>query len=166
MSSIRRVVKAPERWPRIVELARDYGETLPPEPDAAALNAFLLRRKQADPAHYPDVSLAVLKLMGPGEYVLMRPGDEAAGALRTGGARLHALHRAQSAFRGPRHAAASEGARRRAAVPRRRVGRHRPQLHSEGGRRAQGGARHDQADRGGGAGARASARYSRRWSQA
>jgi exoribonuclease R len=79
VSSIRRVVRAPERWPRIVELARNYGETLPPDPDARALNGFLLRRKQADPEHYPDVSLSVLKLMGPGEYVLMRPGDEAQG---------------------------------------------------------------------------------------
>ncbi len=79
VSSIRRVVRAPERWPRIVELASHYGDTLPPQPDAKALNEFLLRRKQADPAHYPDVSLSVLKLMGPGEYVLMRPGDEAEG---------------------------------------------------------------------------------------
>ena len=78
VSSIRRVVKAPERWPRIVELARGYGEQLPPEPDAAALNAFLQRRR-SDPLHYSDVSLAVLKLMGPGEYVLARPGDPAAG---------------------------------------------------------------------------------------
>jgi len=75
VSSIRRVVKAPERWPRIVELAGHCGESLPAAPDPAALNAFLLRRKAADPAHYADVSLSVLKLMGPGEYVLMRPGD-------------------------------------------------------------------------------------------
>ncbi len=73
--SIRRVVKAPERWPRIMELAERYGDKLPPEPDSGALNAFLLRRKQADPIHYPDLSLSVLKLMGPGEYVVMRPGD-------------------------------------------------------------------------------------------
>jgi VacB/RNase II family 3'-5' exoribonuclease len=79
VSSIRRVVKAPERWPRIVELARRYGEQLPPEPDAAALNGFLTRRRQSDPLHFSDVSLAVLKLMGPGEYLLMRPGDPAAG---------------------------------------------------------------------------------------
>jgi len=79
VSSIRRVVKAPERWPRIVELAGHYGEKLPPEPDAAALNGFLVRRKQADPVHYADVSLSVLKLMGPGEYVLMRPGDDPQG---------------------------------------------------------------------------------------
>jgi exoribonuclease-2 len=75
VASIRRVVKAPERWPRIVELAGQYGEKLPAEPDAGALNAFLARRKQADPLHYPDISLAVLKLMGPGEYMVMRPGD-------------------------------------------------------------------------------------------
>ena len=79
VSSIRRVVKAPERWPRIVELARQYGEALPPEPDARALNEFLTRRKQADPLHYADVSLAVLKLMGPGAYALLRPGDDAQG---------------------------------------------------------------------------------------
>jgi VacB/RNase II family 3'-5' exoribonuclease len=79
VSSIRRLVKAPERWARIVELAEHYGDKLPPEPDAGALNQFLLRRKLADPVHYPDVSLSVLKLMGPGEYVLLRPGDEAQG---------------------------------------------------------------------------------------
>jgi exoribonuclease-2 len=75
VSCIRRVVKAPERWPRMVELARQCGDTLPPEPDSGALNAFLMRRKQADPVHYADLSLAMLKLMGPGEYVLLRPGD-------------------------------------------------------------------------------------------
>lgn len=79
VSSIRRVVKAPERWARIVELASHYGERLPADPDAAALNAFLVRRKQADPTHYPDISLAVLKLMGSGEYAVMRPGGEADG---------------------------------------------------------------------------------------
>jgi len=79
VSSIRRIVKEPERWPRMVELARQLGEALPPEPDSGALNAFLLRRKQADPLHYPDLSLSILKLMGPGEYVLLRPGDPAEG---------------------------------------------------------------------------------------
>jgi exoribonuclease-2 len=75
VSSIRRVVKDPERWPRIAELARQYGEQLPAEPDPGALNQFLLRRRAADPVHYADVSVAVLKLMGPGEYVVARPGD-------------------------------------------------------------------------------------------
>src|SRR5262249_42310466 len=75
VSSIRRVVRAPERWPRIVELASRHGEMLPPQPDAAALGAFLLKRRAADPAHYADLSLAVIKLMGPGEYTLARPAD-------------------------------------------------------------------------------------------
>lgn len=75
IASIRRVVKDPERWPRIVELARQYGEQLPANPDAGALNAFLVQRRSAEPVHYPDISLAVLKLMGPGEYVVARPGD-------------------------------------------------------------------------------------------
>ncbi len=79
VSSIRRVVKAPERWPRIMELAEHYGEKLPPEPDSGALNAFLLRRKRADAVHYADVSLSVLKLMGPGEYVLTRVGEDGPG---------------------------------------------------------------------------------------
>lgn len=75
IASIRRVVKDPERWPRIVELAQRYGEGLPASPDPAALNAFLVRRREADPLHYADISLAVLKLMGSGEYVVARPGD-------------------------------------------------------------------------------------------
>jgi exoribonuclease-2 len=79
MSSIRRVVKAPERWARIVELAAQHGVKLPPEPDSAALNRFLLKQRDADPVHYPDLSLAVLKLMGPGEYICYRPGDDPQG---------------------------------------------------------------------------------------
>lgn len=79
VSSIRRVVKAPERWPRIVELAQRYGTKLPDQPDAGALNAFLQARKTTDPTHYADVSLSVLKLMGPGEYVLLKAGEESEG---------------------------------------------------------------------------------------
>jgi exoribonuclease R len=79
VSSIRRVVRTPERWSRIVELAAQYGEALPAEPDSGALNAFLLKRKAADPVHSADLSLSVVKLMGPGEYVLERPGGQAAG---------------------------------------------------------------------------------------
>jgi len=75
VSSIRRVVRTPERWQRIVELATRTGDTLPPQPDSGALNLFLQKRKAADPVHYADVSLAVIKLMGPGEYVLSRPGE-------------------------------------------------------------------------------------------
>jgi VacB/RNase II family 3'-5' exoribonuclease len=76
VSSIRRVVRTPERWQRLVELAGRYGDQLPPEPDSGALNVFLQKRKTADPVHYEDISLAVIKLMGPGEYVLSRPGDQ------------------------------------------------------------------------------------------
>ena len=75
VASIRRVVKTPERWERIVELAAKQGEKLPAQPDSKALNDFLTRRKAADPDHFADLSLAVVKLMGPGEYVLQRPGD-------------------------------------------------------------------------------------------
>ena len=76
VSSIRRVVKTPERWSRIVELAARYGDKLPQEPDSGALNRFLEKRKAADAVHYADVSLAVIKLMGPGEYVLSRANDK------------------------------------------------------------------------------------------
>ncbi len=74
-SSIRRIVKRPERWPRLVELARTLGGTLPIAPDARALNAFLSERRAADPGRFADLSLAVIKLMGPGEYAVERPGD-------------------------------------------------------------------------------------------
>lgn len=77
--SIRRVVRTPERWPRIVELAARNGEQLPEEADSRALNAFLQKRKAADGVHYADLSLAVVKLMGPGEYAFARPGGESAG---------------------------------------------------------------------------------------
>jgi exoribonuclease-2 len=79
VTSIRRVVKAPERWQRIRDLAERYGSKLPPEPDAQALNEFLVERKRSDAGHYADVSLAVLKLMGPGVYVAARAGGEQAG---------------------------------------------------------------------------------------
>jgi len=75
VSSLRRIVKTPERWDRIVQLAAAHGGKLPAQPDSKALNDFLLTRKAADPDHFADVSLAVIKLIGPGEYVLERPGD-------------------------------------------------------------------------------------------
>jgi len=75
VSSIRRVVKTPERWDRIVQLAAAQGGHLPANPDSKALNDFLMQRKAADPTHFADLSLAVIKLMGPGEYILERPGD-------------------------------------------------------------------------------------------
>lgn len=75
VSSLRRIVRTPERWDRIVNLAAEKGEKLPAQPDSKALNDFLLRRKAADPDHFADVSLGVIKLIGPGEYVLERPGE-------------------------------------------------------------------------------------------
>lgn len=77
--SLRRVVTTPDNWPRIVELAEEFQETLPNEPDSRALSAFLNRRKEVDPDHFPDLSLAVVKLLGPGDYVVQRPGHDSAG---------------------------------------------------------------------------------------
>ena len=79
VSSLRRIVKTPERWDRIVQLAATLGGHLPGEPDSKALNDFLLQRKAADPVHFADLSLAMVKLIGPGEYVLERPGDTVSG---------------------------------------------------------------------------------------
>jgi VacB/RNase II family 3'-5' exoribonuclease len=79
VSSLRRIVKQPERWDRIVQLAADQGIKLPPDPDSKALNDLLIKRKAADPAHFADLSLTVIKLIGPGEYALERPGDPSPG---------------------------------------------------------------------------------------
>ena len=75
VSSIRRVVKTPERWDRIAAVAAMHGGALPAAPDSKALNQFLIARKTADPDHFADLSLAVIKLLGPGQYMLERPGD-------------------------------------------------------------------------------------------
>ena len=74
-SCIRRVVRTPQRWDRIVELADRYGTKLPAEADSGALNVFLGAQRTKDPVHYPDLSLAVIKLMGPGEYVVIVGND-------------------------------------------------------------------------------------------
>ena len=79
LPSLRRVLRTPERWPRIVELARQLGESLPPAADAKALSDFLVRRQAAAPQLFPDLSLAVVKLLGAGEYVLKLPGQPAEG---------------------------------------------------------------------------------------
>ncbi len=77
--SLRRILRTPERWDRIVKLAADLGERLPPSANARALDDFLARRRQADPARFPDVSLSVIKLLGSGEYALESPGQPAEG---------------------------------------------------------------------------------------
>jgi VacB/RNase II family 3'-5' exoribonuclease len=74
--SFRRILRSPERWQRIREVAARWNEPLPPEPDAGALEEFLVTRRQADPLTFPDLSLAIVKLIGRGEYVL----DQSKGA--------------------------------------------------------------------------------------
>ena len=78
-ASLRRVLRKPDRWDRIVALARGCGEALPATADARALSDFLVKRQQAAPAQFPDLSLAVVKLLGAGQYVLKRPGEPSAG---------------------------------------------------------------------------------------
>ena len=72
---IQRIVKIPKNWEGIVNLASLYHETLPSVPDPKALSVFLDKRKQADPERFPDISLAVIKLLGPGEYMTLEPGQ-------------------------------------------------------------------------------------------
>ncbi len=69
--SIQRVVREPQRWPRIVAIAAEFGASLPDQPDPRALSDFLAARKVADPAHFPDLSLTIVKLLGPGEYAVV-----------------------------------------------------------------------------------------------
>jgi len=78
-ASVRRVVRSPERWEKIVAVAREYGEMLPAEPSASALAAFLSKRRAADPLRFPDLSLVIVKLMGRGEYVVDVPGSKSIG---------------------------------------------------------------------------------------
>jgi exoribonuclease-2 len=79
VASIRRIVRTPKRWDRIVEVAVGLGTTLPETPDSKALNDFLLAQKKKDPDHFPDLSLTMVKLMGPGEYVLVKPNEPSPG---------------------------------------------------------------------------------------
>jgi len=67
-------VRVPRRWDRIVAIAKEYGFILPAQPDAPSLSMFLAARRGADPLRFPDLSLSIVKLLGPGEYVLDKPG--------------------------------------------------------------------------------------------
>ena len=75
--SLRRVVRTPKRWERIVEIAQEHGFKLPSHPDSRALEDFLKKEKAADPLRFPDLSLSIIKLMGAGEYIADFPGDTA-----------------------------------------------------------------------------------------
>jgi VacB/RNase II family 3'-5' exoribonuclease len=79
LPSFRRVVRTPKRWDRIRELASDHNQTLPEEPDARALEAFLTKAQAADPLRFPDLSLSIIKLLGAGEYALEVPGGTTSG---------------------------------------------------------------------------------------
>ena len=79
LPSLRRVVRTPKRWDRIVELASEHGFKLPAEPSSTALEQVLIKAKAADPLRFPDLSLSVIKLMGEGEYIVELPGGDAAG---------------------------------------------------------------------------------------
>jgi exoribonuclease-2 len=77
--SIRRVVRAPKRWDRIVAIAGEHGSQLPAQPDSKALEEFLIKEKAADPLRFPDLSLAMIKLLGAGEYIAETPDGDAPG---------------------------------------------------------------------------------------
>ncbi len=79
LPTIRRVVKTPKRWDRIIVLAKNLGTELPPRPDPKALRQFLLDQQKNNPLHFPDLSLAMIKLLGRGEYVLGLPGKASPG---------------------------------------------------------------------------------------
>jgi VacB/RNase II family 3'-5' exoribonuclease len=77
--SLRRVLRSPERWAKIVLLAESFGETLPPEPSNAALEKFLCKRREAEPSRFADLSVSVVKLLGRGEYDLELAGQQGSG---------------------------------------------------------------------------------------
>ena len=77
--SLRRVVRTPRRWDRIQAIAARLGTKLPAAPNPRALSEFLDQRRAADPARFPDLSLSVIKLLGPGEYIVESPGTEKEG---------------------------------------------------------------------------------------
>ena len=138
---LRRVVRSPERWQRIVDLAAHLGDTLPADAGRALrCTSSCSRRRAADPLRFPDLSLSVIKLLGRGEYAASLPGQDGDRPLRARGERLHALDRAQPALSRPLTQRLSEGrARRRGGAVRagRSCARSRPTAR-RGGRGAEG----------------------------
>lgn len=137
---LRRVVRSPERWQRIVEIALAHGEELPLAPDAKALNDFLLKRRAADPLRFADLSLIGHQAARSGGVrgQLSRSGDH--WTFRPGGERVHSFDRSQSPLPGSRHPAAAQGGagRTRSALRPRSTHRDRGPLYPKGGRRPEG----------------------------
>jgi VacB/RNase II family 3'-5' exoribonuclease len=79
VASLRRMVRSPKRWERIVEIAAQHKFKLPAQPDSKSLEGFLAAQKAADPLRFPDLSLAVIKMLGPGEYVVEAPDEASPG---------------------------------------------------------------------------------------
>ena len=107
--SLRRVLREPKRWSRIVALAAERGAALPAQPSAPALNAFLAERRQIDPTGFVDLSLCVIKLLGRGEYALDLPGEPIDGHFGLAVSDYtHACDGAESALSGSHHPTLAE----------------------------------------------------------
>ena len=109
VASLRRMVRSPKRWDRIVEIAAQHNFKLPAQPDSKSLEGFLAAQKAADPLRFPDLSLAVIKMLGPGEYVVETPEEAVPRPFRPGRQGLHALNGSQPAVSGSDHPAHPEG---------------------------------------------------------
>jgi exoribonuclease II len=108
-ASIRRVVRSPDRWPRIIDVAARYGTTLPPQPDAFALEQFLKTQQAGHPDEFADLSLTIIKLLGRGEYAAEPAGGRTGRPLCPRGDQLHPLDGSESPLPGFDYTASAEG---------------------------------------------------------